>query len=58
MTSPLVRTFNIFCFLTRAQSPIPEIYLDEKFDRDGVFFEVDDDAGSKVVFPNGTIVHA
>ena len=53
-----MRTFNLFCFVTRAQSPIPEIYLDEKFDRDGVFFEVDDVAGSKVVFPNGTIVHA
>ena len=35
----------------------PEIYLDDRFDRDGVFFETEDENGGiKTIFPNGTIV--
>jgi hypothetical protein len=38
-----------------SRSDFPQIFLDEKFEREGVFFQVDDDNGTKTVFTNGTI---
>ncbi len=41
----------------RSENDFPLVYLDDKFDREGIFFEVEDENNkTKIIFPNGTMI--